>query len=388
MKIVLVSNYLNPHMKPLCDALYAHKDVTDFHFIATEPFGEERLKMGFCDMQTGVPYVVKAYSSKEEKRNAIEIVRSADVAIVAHAPNEYVDVRMQQNKLTFLSSERFFKLGLWRRWLPSSYKKKWDRFLKYKEQNLYYLTIGAYTSYDLSFVGFPTEKCYQWAYFPEVLTLPIRETKPDEKLKIFWAGRLIQWKHPELALKLAIALKKEAIPFELKIAGDGKLTQRLQRRIKELQLEEDVEMLGNCTPEQVQRRMHESDIFLFSSDYCEGWGAVLSEAMAAGCVPIASTKAGASLILVENRKNGFLFKNEAELKEIARKINFEKNQLNVMAATAQETVCEEWSPIVAANRFVSIAQHMITDTDEPIFTDGPMKKAVRYIPKNYITTNF
>ena len=37
-------------------------------------------------------------------------------------------------------------------------------------------------------------------------------------------------------------------------------------------------MLGSMTPEQVREHMEESILFLFTSDFGEGWGAVLNEA--------------------------------------------------------------------------------------------------------------
>ena len=63
--------------------------------------------------------------------------------------------------------ERFLKKGLWYRFVPSTRKKIWDRVLKYKNNNLYLLCASAYTSYDLSLLGF-RGKCYKWGYFTEV----------------------------------------------------------------------------------------------------------------------------------------------------------------------------------------------------------------------------
>ena len=110
--------------------------------------------------------MVEAYGSEEKEKSALDIVKDADVAIIAHAPDKYIEARMHTDKLTFLCSERFYRKGLWRRWLPSSYKKKWNRFLKYKDKQLYYLTIGAYAPYELSLLKVPRTDAFNGLTFP------------------------------------------------------------------------------------------------------------------------------------------------------------------------------------------------------------------------------
>lgn len=387
MKLVLVSNYLNPHMKPLCDAFCSHSDIEKFSFVATTPFGEERKKMGFQDSQIGVPYVVEAYGSEEKERKALDIVRDADVAIVAHAPDEYIEVRMQADKLTFLCSERFYKFGMWRRWLYSSYKKKWNRFLKYKDKQLYYLTVGAYIPYELSLLGFPLNKCFQWAYFPDTLNVSKKKFQFN-RIKFFWAGRMLPVKHPEWAVDAAKMLNQKGWPFELNMAGDGKMQDSIQTKVDNFCLNKCVHLLGNCAPEKVQKYMHTSDVFLFTSDYWEGWGAVLNEAMAAGCVPIACQKAGASRVLVENGKNGFLFDTEKELEKIMEMIVSGSVDLKAMSQAAQETINKEWNAEIAAERFVETATRIMENQKPDDYESGPMKIAKVLKARNYIYTEF
>lgn len=53
--------------------------------------------------------------------------------------------------------------------------------------------------------------------------------------------------------------------------------------------------------------MRESHIFIFTSDRGEGWGVVLSEAMANGCTVVASNKIGAAPFLVKHKKMACYF---------------------------------------------------------------------------------
>lgn len=56
--------------------------------------------------------------------------------------------------------------------------------------------------------------------------------------------------------------------------------------------------------------MLNSDIFVFTSDRNEGWGASLNEAMSSGCACVVSDAIGSSHFLINNEVNGLLFKNK------------------------------------------------------------------------------
>ncbi len=47
-------------------------------------------------------------------------------------------------------------------------------------------------------------------------------------------------------------------------------------------------MLGAMSPDKVRAYMERADVFLFTSDFNEGWGAVLNESMNSGCAVVAS----------------------------------------------------------------------------------------------------
>ena len=55
--------------------------------------------------------------------------------------------------------------------------------------------------------------------------------------------------------------------------------------------------------------MEKSEIFLFTSDHNEGWGAVLNESMNSGCAVVANNEIGSVPYLIENGKNGLVYQN-------------------------------------------------------------------------------
>ena len=71
------------------------------------------------------------------------------------------------------------------------------------------------------------------------------------------------------------------------MVGDGEMREQLKKRAGQEQLTQQVTFTGFQKPEQVRQYMEKAQIFLFTSDYKEGWGAVLNEAMNSGCAEAA-----------------------------------------------------------------------------------------------------
>lgn len=55
--------------------------------------------------------------------------------------------------------------------------------------------------------------------------------------------------------------------------------------------------------------MEKSSIYLFTSDYNEGWGAVLNEAMNSGCAVLANHAIGAVPFMMKDGLNGRVYQN-------------------------------------------------------------------------------
>ena len=122
MKIVFVSNFLNHHQVALCEAL--KKRCEEFYFIATQDIAN----IGF-QRAIDAEYVVKYYI-KEEQERIEKLIINADAVIFGSCPNMLIERRMNENKLSFLFSERFFKKGIWRRFIPRTHKAIQERIAK------------------------------------------------------------------------------------------------------------------------------------------------------------------------------------------------------------------------------------------------------------------
>jgi glycosyltransferase involved in cell wall biosynthesis len=126
--------------------------------------------------------------------------------------------------------------------------------------------------------------------------------KNKEKKVLLGVGRLTEQKDFSTLIKAFVKLRKKK-EIKLIILGEGKDRKSLEKLIKELQIENDVDMPGFI--DNPYSCMANSDIFALSSEY-EGFGNVLVEAMACG-TPVVSTDCpcGPSEIL-DNGKYGKL----------------------------------------------------------------------------------
>lgn len=393
MRIVYISNGLNRHTLKLCEAFINHKDVHQFTYIATEPLAEERVQQNWKDLNKEYSFVYTCYENKERYEKAIEMTKEADVAIVSHAPYEFIWVRMLQNQITFRCTERYYKLGLWRGHVPFiSYKKQYDRFLKYKNHQLYYLTIGTYLPAELKALRFPLSKCFEWAYFPQIQKVSIEELiekrSKNGVIKLIWVGRLQKEKRVQDAIYLFAYLKKNNIQFKANILGEGSERIRAERLIEKYELNDCVELLGNCSQEQTQSEMKDSEILLFTSDYWEGWGAVVSEAMSYGCIPVASDKAGATDILIHDGGNGCTYHKLSMARKALLELCNDRQKRIMMSEMAYKTMEQVWNPENAVGNFID-AVKKIERGEEFILESGqPMGQVRIKKPHNYFSTNF
>ena len=376
MKIVFLSNYLNHHQLPLCLAFSKLGDV-DFTFIATTRTPQFRLRLGYHNMNEEYGFVLRTYESRMNVALAQTLCTEADVVITGVASDKFIEERLKTHKLTFRYSERVYKDGCKLYELPARAVKYFFKHGRYR--SLYMLCASAYTAPDyaktLTFIG----KTYKWGYFPEVKTYDdinalISQKKPNSLL---WVGRFIECKHIELAIETAKYLKDNGLDFTLDIIGSGSDEQEIRQSISNLGLEGYIKLLGSMSPEKVREYMEQSEIFLFTSDRRDGWGAVLNEAMNSACAVVSDINIGATPFLVKDGINGFSYKtgDKKTLFEKTRLLLENKDIRCEMAVNAYNTMRDEWNGEVAAERFVALAKELAQNNKCALYSDGPCSKA-------------
>ena len=181
------------------------------------------------------------------------------------------------------------------------------------------------------------------------------------QVSILWAGRLIGWKHPDVSIELAASLKEKGYSFRMSIIGNGEMEQKLRTMIEQKDLTDCVEMLGAMSPEEVRSHMEKADIYLFTSDFNEGWGAVLNESMNSGCAVIASHAIGSVPFLIQDGENGLIYENgnQQQFEERVESVIKDSEYRKRLGVNAYESVVNEWSADIAAKRFVALSQSLL-----------------------------
>ncbi len=378
MKIAFFSNYLNHHQFPVCETLY-NLTKGQFRFIANMPIYAERLDLGYEDMNQK-EFVIRAYEDSFQQAKALKWCLESDVMIFGSAPEKYAQMRIESGKPLFRYSERLFKNGIIHAYTPKSIKNLYNKHGKHRNKPVFMLCASAYTAMDFHRAGVFEKKAFRWGYFPEVKLYEDIDGLITSKKKntILWAGRMLDWKHPDDVIEVADRLKKDGYFFEVKMIGTGPMLETLENMIKERELSDYIQLTGAMSPDEVRRHMEESEIFLFTSDRNEGWGAVLNESMNSGCAVVASHIIGSVPFLIKNCENGFIYR-DGHIDSLYKKVRFlldNPEKRSEIGKNAYLTLANQWNPQNAAERFVKLAESVLKGEEKPdVFEDGVCSKA-------------
>ena len=375
MKITFVSNYINHHQIPLANEIYAHLGE-EYHFIQTEPMEEDRVKMGWGAELNDIPYLLYYYETPEKCK---QLIMESDVVIFGGVEDEsYISSRLEKGLFTIRYSERIYKEGQWKMVSPRGLLKKYNDHVRYRNNQVYLLCTGGYVSDDFRLIGAYPEKMLKWGYFVEKYNYDLEQLFAKKNAKeepvILWVGRMIPLKHPEYALYMAAKLKKQNKKFKLRFIGEGELKGKLLELTQDLGVEDCVEFREFMEPKKVREEMEAADILLMTSNRIEGWGAVVNEAMNAGCVVVAGHIVGSVPYLIKHEENGLIFKakNKNSLTNEVFKIIDNTSYRNKLGRAAYETVNKLWNPQTAAKRLIEFCTNPKVDR----YKEGPCAKEI------------
>lgn len=195
---------------------------------------------------------------------AICCVKSSDVIIISQSyVSQWIDICLENtNAIIFEYGERFFKGGKYKVLSPKGIKYRFKNYYLKRNDRRYMLCSNAYAASDLALCGLFYKRCYKWGYFPKTYNYDIDLLLNNKsRIKILWVGRLLKWKHPEIAIMLAKELKNNHINFEMEIIGVGPLKESLVDLVNKYKLNTHVKFLGSLSPENVRTKMLSARIF-------------------------------------------------------------------------------------------------------------------------------
>ena len=382
MVIAFFSNFLNHHLKLVADELYRTQGI-DFIFVETTPMYDWMKNSGYTDFSKE-KYVLRAWESYEAKTHAIELAKTSDVALFG-GPEvlEYEITRARiTNKLSFNVSERWLKKGFINIFSPRLLKYLWYYFTLFRKKPCYKLCASAYAAEDQYNLLTFKNRCYKWGYFTRVDHIDIDANKDlsyaaNDKCYLMWCSRFLKWKHPEIPVKLAVRLKAKGYNFIIDMFGSGKELSSIQELTQKSGVNDVIRFCGNMPNDELLEQMRKHDVFLFTSDRNEGWGAVLNEAMANGCAAVGSDKIGAVPFLIKDGVNGCIFQSQ-NIDSLQNKVEYLLNnplERKRLAYNAYITIKNIWSPENAAQSLLILIRDLMNGTDTSLL-DGPCSKAL------------
>lgn len=383
MKLVFITNLVNHHQIPLADEFYKHlKD--NYKYISTMPLPGWLVNGGY-DPSISRPYVIRAYENEEERRMALQLANDADVVIIGSAPEDYVRERIKAGKVTFRYSERWFKNRPWYLSGPRAWYNLWHDHIRYRNKPLYMLAASAYTCRDVNTIGAYKNKVFKWGYFTKFEDFPLEgsanfdASSEGTEAHLMWCARFLRWKHPELPVELAKRLKDRKYKFVIDMYGSGEELEPTKELARKLDVMDVVRFQGNLPNDEILQQMRHHQIFLFTSDRNEGWGAVLNESMSNGCAVVASDMIGSVPFLIEDSINGLIFKSE-DLDSLETKVASLLDSVDyrrMIARNAIKTMIDVWCPKNAAVQFLRLIDALKANDRDSIPSDGPCSLAPR-----------
>jgi glycosyltransferase involved in cell wall biosynthesis len=363
MRVLYISNFLNLHQTGLWDQFI--KNDVEFNFLSTAVESSESNK----------PLLTRKYNvlSLDMTKNSLEeFMRSFDVIIIGACVDKRIFSVLPKGKIYFHNSEHYWKkyntpISLSKRILRSIILRK-----RYHNIKPYLLANSSHLLRDFERFGIAHKECFKFGYFPPVND-NVDNLKQKNKYQIAYIGRLLSLKRVEksaLFLNRVSRLHPEA---RLRVFGEGPDLNRIKKTLRKMNLEQSVSFQGFLSHDKVLDTFCNTDIFVFSSNQEEGWGATVNESLSCGCIVLACTLPGSSSYLIKDSVNGFLWKDDKEfLRKIDAIMSMNEKEIKQMRLNAFHSINDLWNAKNAANRLFEVIKAIYNNEKLPKYDDGPM----------------
>lgn len=324
MTVGIYSNMPAPHQVPLAREMASILGDDSLRFVYTEPLSDERRALGWPDYK--YEFLLPEYERPMEARSFLE---SCDVLLAGVRDVGLFEKRIYEGKLTIYGSERWFRewWGFARLMHPRYFRmaKRMTRLLE--NDKFFYFAYGIHAAKDmvrlarimtgnldglvrcpyLSFESCPcgrirnavgkdeTDAFWRqmriWGYSVESSKNTISHGA-HLGTSVLWVGRMIRVKRVDTVIK-AVA----GVPgVKLDLVGDGPERKHLEELARKLGA--SVSFHPPVSVNKVREVMRDHEVYVFSSDVGEGWGAVVNEALEEGMIVLGTYEAGAPITML------------------------------------------------------------------------------------------
>ena len=182
-----------------------------------------------------------------------------------------------------------------------------------------------------------------------------RETLDKTEINLIIVSRLVIQKNIDLIIEALKILNN--VNLKLNIIGEGNEISKLEKTINDLNLHNQVKLLGKIDNNEISKFLSNSDIFIQASDY-EGLPHSVLEAINYE-VPILSTEAGGCKDLLNDGERGFIISSPPNKNLIAENIKFiinNKDEAIKRAGVAKTYISKEYNFSTQAKVYMEIIQ--------------------------------
>lgn len=230
--------------------------------------------------------------------------------------------------------------------IPEIYKENYPRYMDAVEV-WGFRSLAFKNQFEAGF-GDRSKEFLCYSGIPESFLSHEDKTFEQGVRKFVFVGSLFKLKNVDVTIK-ALHLAFPAHDFEFHVVGSGAEETSLRSLTEELGLQSQVIFHGQQKREEAQKIMADADCFVMVSSR-EAFGLVYVEAMAKGCVTVATKGQGVDGLIVEG-ENGFLCESnnvEALANTLKQIRSLSADKLRAISRKAVDTASELTDAKVAA----------------------------------------
>lgn len=155
-------------------------------------------------------------------------------------------------------------------------------------------------------------------------------------------------------IKILNSLKKNGIQINYSIVADGRYLQETKKEVDKIK-RINVSFLGY--KKNVKEVLQKSDLFLYYSAH-DNFPNVLIESMACG-LPVITNEIGAVSEIIENKKNGFIAKDESEYKKILEELIKNWKLRKKIGVNARKRIKKKFDCKKIVNEYIKIYSQLL-----------------------------
>ncbi len=178
----------------------------------------------------------------------------------------------------------------------------------------------------------------------------------DDTIILTSVANLVPYKDYNTVLKALSTVKSKGILFHYIAIGEGLERKSIEELIQNLNLTENVSLLGNRAD--IKEILYTSDIFIHSS-LGEGCSNAILEAMAVGLPIIASNTGGTIEVVDETNGRLFEFQNVEQLASLIMEMICNKSERELMAESSKRRALAEFSTDRMIYNYYNIIERVI-----------------------------